>query len=115
MSDGFELYQEVIDAKRMLDIGLKEAKARGQAMNAAEARYYAVKDTRVRELMEDGMSGTVISMLIKGEPEVNAAMNKFLDLQVEYKNACEGIQVYKRWFDFLSDQYQREWTKTGRD
>ena len=109
----FDLYQEILDAKKVLDIGLKEAKARGIAMNAAEAKYYTLKDLRVRELMDEGKSGTVISLIIKGELDVNKAMNEFHDMQVEYRNANEGIQVYKRWFDFLTEQYQREWTNGG--
>ena len=108
---GLDLWQEIQETKKLLDIALKEAKARGQAMNAAEARYYTLKDMRVRELMDENKSGTVIAMLIKGEPDVNEAMNKYHDMQVEYKNACEAINVYKKWFDFLREQYQREWSQ----
>ena len=47
-----ELYQELRELERLLDLALKEAVARGRAMTAAEAKYYTVKDMRVRELME---------------------------------------------------------------
>ena len=110
---GLDLWQEIQETKKLLDIALKEAKARGQAMNAAEARYYTLKDMRVRELMDENKSGTVIAMLIKGEPDVNEAMNKYHDMQVEYRNACEAINCYKRWFDFLREQYQREWNQSN--
>lgn len=110
---GFGLVREIEDTKKMLELALKEAKARGLMMNAAEAKYYGVKDLRVRELIDDGMSGTVISMIIKGEPAVNKAMNEYHDLQVEYKNACEALQVYKRHYDYLREQMQREWTQAG--
>lgn len=110
---GLELYQEIRDTQKMLEVALREAKARGLAMNAAEAKYYTVKDLRVRELMDEGKSGTVIQMIIKGEPDVNAAMNEYHDFQVEYKNACEALQVFKRHYDYLREQYQREWTKEG--
>ena len=83
-------------------------------MNAAEAKYYSVKDRRVRELMDENKSGTIIAMLIKGEPEVNEAMNQFHDLQVEYKNACEAINVYKKRLETIREQYQREWGEAGR-
>ena len=108
---GLDLWTEIQETKKLLDLALKEAKSRGLMMNAAEAKYYGVKDRRVRELMDENKSGTVIAMLIKGEPEVNAAMNEFHDYQVEYKNACEAINVYKKWFDFLREQYQREWSQ----
>ena len=112
---GIDLWQEIQETKKLLDIALKEAKARGIAKNAAEAKYYTIKDLRVRELMDENKSGTVISMIIKGEPGVNEAMNEFHDCEVEYNNAIEAIRVYKRWFDFLREQYQREWTQAGRD
>ena len=67
------------------------------------------------KLLEENKSGTVIQMLIKGESEVNAAMNEFHDAQVEYKNACEAINVYKKWLDTLREQYQREWSQAGRE
>lgn len=109
-----ELWQEIQDTLKLLDIALKEAKHRGLAMNAAEAKYYSVKDRRVRELMDENKSGTIIAMLIKGEPEVNEAMNQFHDLQVEYKNACEAINVYKKRLETIREQYQREWGEAGR-
>ena len=112
---GVDLWQDIKKTKELLDVALKEAKARGIAMNAAEAKYYTVKDLRVRELMDESKSGTVIAMIIKGEPDVNTAMNEYHDLQVEYKNACEAINVYKKWLDFLREQYQREWSQSGRE
>ena len=110
-----ELYQEIQETKRLLDIALKEAKARGMMMTAAEAKYYSVKDLRVRELMDENKSATIINLIIKGEPDVNDAMNKYHDMQVEYKNACEAINVYKKWLDYLREEYQREWTQAGSE
>lgn len=109
------MWQEIQDTIALLNLALKEAKSRGLAMNAAEAKYYTVKDLRVRELMDENKSGTVIQMLIKGEPEVNKAMNEYHDLQVEYKNACEAINCYKKTLDTLREQYQREWGQAGED
>lgn len=109
-----DIWEQIKDAKHMLDLALREAKLRGIAMNAAEARYYSTKDYRVRALMEEGLSASAIQMIVKGEKDVSEAMNKYHDLQVEYKNACEAVQVYKRWFDFLREQYQREWDQAGR-
>ena len=106
---GFDLWSEICETKRLLDLALSEAKSRGWKMNEAEANYYTVKDLRVRELLEENKSGTIINLITKGEPEVNDAMNHFHDLQVEYKNACEAILCYKKWLDFLREQYQREW------
>lgn len=112
---GFDLWSEICETKRLLDLALSEAKSRGWKMNEAEANYYTVKDLRVRELLDENKSGTVIQMLIKGESEVNAAMKEFHDAQVEYKNACEAILCYKKWLDTLREQYQREWSQAGRE
>lgn len=110
-----DLWGEICETKRLLDLALSEAKSRGFRMNEHEANYYTVKDYRVRELLDEGKSGTVIQMIIKGEPEVNEAMRAFHDSQVEYKNACEAINVYKKWLDTLREQYQREWGQAGKD
>ena len=109
------LWQEIQETRALLELALKEAKARGLAMNAAEAKYYTNKDLRVRELIDEGYSGTVISMIIKGEPTVNAALNEFMDFKVEYTNACEAINVYKKTLDTLREEYQREWGQAGRE
>lgn len=105
------MLDEIYQAQSDLDLALAKARERGQKMTIAEAHYYSVKDRRVRELMDEGLSASAISMMIKGEPGVNEAMKDFHDMQVLYKNACEAIQVYKRRFDFLKEEYQREWTK----
>lgn len=107
------MWQEIKDAQNDLDLALSKARERGQKLTVAEAHYYSVKDRRVRELMDDGFSASSIAMMIKGEPGVNEALQEFHDMQVLYKNACEAIQVYKRRFDFLKDEYQREWTNNG--
>lgn len=110
-----ELYQELKELDRLLDLALKEAVARGRAMTAAEAKYYTVKDLRVRELMDEGFTATGINLVIKGEPGVNDAMHEFHDLQVEYKNACEAINVYKLRARILEAQIEREWTQAGKE
>lgn len=110
-----DLWGEICETKRLMDLALVESKTRGRRMNETEAHYYTVKDIRVRELLDENKSGTVIQMVIKGEQEVNEAMRAFHDAQVEYKNACEAVNVYKKWLDTLREQYQREWGQAGRD
>ena len=110
-----EAYQEMRDLDKLLDLALKEAVARGRAMTAAEAKYYTVKDIRVRQLMEDGLSATAINMSIKGEPEVNEAMHQYHDFEVEYKNACEAINVYKLRMRILESEIERDWVQAGRE
>ena len=110
-----EAYQELMEVDRLLDVALKECLARGLAANAAEAKYYSVKDLRVRELMDEGFTATAIGMIIKGEPGVNDAMNEFHDLQVQYKNACEAINVYKLRARILEAAIERDWVQVGKE
>ena len=107
------MWAEIQETQASLDLALAKAKQRGLEMNIAEAHYYTVKDNRVRELIEEGKSGTVIAMIIKGEPDVNEAMKRFHDYQVLYKNACEAINVYKKRLDTLREEYEREWSRAG--
>ena len=97
-----------------LDLALAKAKERGLLMNQSEAHYYTVKDERVRELMEEGKSGTVISMIIKGEPDVCEAMKAYHDYQVLYKNAVEAVNCFKKKLDVLREEYEREWSRAGQ-
>ena len=110
-----ELYQELRELERLLDLALKEAVARGRAMTAAEAKYYTVKDLRVRELMEENKAATVINMIIKGEPGVNDALHEYRNSEVEYKNACEAINAYKLRMRIIEAQIEREWTQAGKE
>ena len=103
------IWQEIQEARALLDTTREEARVYGLAMNAAECRYNTAKDLRVRELLDEGMSITMIKEIIKGEPEVSMALNEFQNFQIEYKNACEAVQILKRDYDFLREQYQREW------
>lgn len=110
---GFEVARDINDAKKLLDILRAEERSQGLAMNAAEAKYYTVSALRVLELREEGYPAAIIDKIIKGDPKVNAALNQYRDLQVEYKAANEAIQCQKRHYDFLCEQYKREWTKAG--
>lgn len=96
-----------------LDLALAKAKERGLLMNQSEAHYYTVKDNRVRELMDEGLSATAIAMIIKGEPEVSEAMKAYHDYQVLYKNAVEAVNCYKKRLDTLREEYEREWSRAG--
>lgn len=109
------MWDEIQKAQSDLDLALSKARERGQKMVAAEAHYYSVKDKRVRELMDEGYSASAISMMVKGEPEVNEAMSEYHDMQVLYRNACEAIQVFKRRFDVLREEYDREWNRAGKE
>lgn len=107
------MWAEIQETLSNLDLALSEAKARGLEYSRAEAAYYSVKDRRVRELMDEGLSATAIGMVIKGEPEVSEALKHYHDMEVLYTNAKEAVNVYKLRLRVLENQYEREWSRAG--
>lgn len=107
------LWNEIEEVTRLLDMSLKEAKERGAKCVLAEAEYYSAKANAAFALKADGMSGTMISIVIKGHPMVVDKMLDYHAAQVEYENAKEARNVYKKKLDTLREQYQREWSQSG--
>ena len=107
------LWNEIEEVTRLLDMSLKEAKERGAKCVLAEAEYYSAKANAAFALKADGMSGTMIGIVIKGHPMVVDRMLEYHAAQVEYENAKEARNVYKKKLDTLREQYQREWSQSG--
>lgn len=105
------LWVRIEECMRMLDVALAEAKRRGAEMVLSEARYYTAKADESMELLSAGYANTFIQTVIKGRPRVSEAMAKYHADEVEYKNACEAIQVFKKKLDTMREEYAREWGK----
>lgn len=103
------LWEQIAEARRMLDTALLECKERGARMVAAKARYYTVKARVSFDMREKGFPVTFIQDVVKGVPEVNEAMTAYNAAEVEYENAREARQVWKKHLDTLREQYSREW------
>ena len=108
-----DLWQEIRETQRLLELALSEAKRRGEVMVRAEAEYYTAKAEASFDLKEQGVPVTFIQTVIKGVPEVCEAMTRYHAAQVEYENAREGRNVYKKKLDTLREQYAREWSAVG--
>lgn len=109
----FNLQQEIEECGEMLDTALEECRRRGDACALAEAEYYSAKARAVLDLKAQGQPATLISLLVKGVPEVNEALAKWRRLEVAYDNAKDARNIFKRRYDFTREQYQREWTQAG--
>ena len=107
------MWVQIQETLSSLDDALAKTRKRGLEMTRAEAAYYSVKDRRVRELMDEGLSATAIGMVIKGEPEVTEALKHYHDMEVLYTNAKEAVNVYKLRLRVLENQYEREWSRAG--
>ena len=110
---GLDLWAEILDTQAALEDALKQTRQRGLAMAEAEAHYYTVKAHTAYDLKEAGQPSTFIALVIKGDPDVNEALEAFHRAEVEYENAREARNVYKKRLDTLREQYQREWTQSG--
>lgn len=108
-----DLWVETLECLRLLDLALTEAKERGDRMVTAEADYYTAKATVAFALKEEHYPVTLIEMVVKGMPEVTEKMTAYHAAQVEYENAREARQVYKKKLDVLREQMQREWSRAG--
>lgn len=108
-----DLWGQIEECMRLLDLSLKEAKRRGDAKVKAEAEYYSAKARAAFELKELGYPVTLIEMTIKGQPEVTAKMTAYHAAEVEYENAREARNVYKKKLDTLREEYAREWGRAG--
>ena len=108
-----DLWGEIRAVLGMLDTALSESKKRGEAMVLAEAEYYSAKAEAVYRLKGDGMPATLVMAVVKGEREVAGKMAAFHAAQIEYENAREARNVYKKKLDTLREQYAREWGRAG--
>lgn len=107
------LWNEIEEVTRLLDLSLMEARERGAKCVLAEAEYYSTKARVAFELKEANYPVTLIEMTIKGVPEVCEKMTAYHAAQVEYENAKEARQCYKKKLDTLREQYAREWSQAG--
>lgn len=106
----YDLWSEIQECTRLLDLALAEAKERGSRFVLAEAAYYTAKAEAAFSMKEDGYPVTFIETVIKGVPSVAAKMTEYHAAQVEYENAREARNVYKKKLDTLREQYAREWS-----
>lgn len=103
------LWEQITECRRMLDTALRECKERGGRMVKAKAAYYTAKSEKAFELREQGYPVTFIQDVLKGIREVNEAMSAYNAAEVEYENAREARNVWKKHLDTLREQYSREW------
>lgn len=109
------LWSEIEETMALMDRALLESKKRGAEWVKAQADYYSTKARAVYALESEGKSASFIALVIKGEPQVNDAMMARDAAQVEYENAREARNVYKKKLDTLREEYAREWGRAGME
>lgn len=109
--ESIPLWVRIKECMRMCDLALSECKSRGQHMVEAEVEYYTAKAEESFRLLEAGYANTLIQTVIKGRPRVAEAMGEYHAAQVEYENAREARNIWKKKLDTLREQYTREWSE----
>lgn len=112
--ESIPIHVRKMEAKRLLNKAISEARRRGLVMDLKEAAYYTVKADESFELLEAGYANTFIQTVIKGRPRVVEAMREYHDAEVEYKNANEAINAYKLVLKTLEADEEREWEQAKR-
>ena len=92
---------------------VSEAKERGFKLAKAEANYQAAKHQRILQMKAEGMSATMIQLLIKGDDAVSIPLFERDCAQVEYDSAKDAINAYKLSARLTEAQIQREWNQAG--
>ena len=91
----------------------KLAKKLGRDLVIAEAAYYTAKARAAFALKEKGYPVSLIEMTVKGDEQVAEKLTAYHVAQIEYDNAKECVNVLKKKFQALNDQYAREWSQAG--
>ena len=111
---GGDLWGEIVATDERLREALKESRKRGMDWANKQAHYYTVKAKAAFKLKADGESASFIALVLKGLPDVNAAMLERDAAEVSYENAREARNVYKKEIDTLREQLSREWTDANQ-
>lgn len=107
-----DLWQEIEYKEKQLDEALGTLRTNKIKFAEYNVNYYKVKAKRVLEMHKEGLPVTLITMLIKGDEEVNKAMfDRDCALAIADANA-EAINVKKLEAKIINDQLNREWGNT---
>lgn len=104
-----DLLNGLEEDRKLMKRASEELKKRGYELAQSEADYQRLKYSKALQMKADGMSATMISLILKGDEEVSAALFKRDCAQADYQSAIEALNVYKLDSRLLEAQIQREW------
>jgi hypothetical protein len=106
--DPLELYRELEQKRRDLDVCIKELRKCGTAWAEAERDYQICKATTALELKDAGYSATMIQTIIKGHDDVNEAMFARDVALVTYDACKDAVNAIKLQLRLIDTQLSRE-------
>ena len=104
-----ELYQELLQKTRELDISIRQLRHSGTAYAQAERDYKILLRQECLKLRADGMAIGLIDKTCYGIPEVAEARFKRDVAEAVYKANQEAINSIKLQLRLLESQISREW------
>lgn len=111
--DAIDLYNQLDQKTRLLDVAVRELRQRGTAYAQAERDYRVAKAKAILREREKGTAATITLDLIKGDREVSRLCFERDCAEVLYRSALEAIQSIKLQLRLLDAQLTREYGQAG--
>ena len=104
-----ELMNELMNTLALCDQCVKDMARYGAKKDEAAKEYYLRRTAKAYQMKVKGESATMISLLIKGEPEVADKKLEFDSAVTQYEIAREDLMLKKAKAKMLEAQIDREW------
>lgn len=113
--NGFELFTERDNLSRELSASIDVMANAGRKYATAESMYKIELAQTALKLKDDGMTATMIGIVIKGTGNVPKLRMERDIAEVMYKTANEKIQSLKLQLRIVEAQIEREWSQANRN
>lgn len=104
-----ELIRNQRELSERCDSLIKDMAKDGDYFAEAEYNYYLQKTKTAYRLQQEGLSGTMIATVLKGEPEVAVLMRERDIAKARYEATKEAINIVKLQMRMTDSQIGREW------
>lgn len=111
--DGMSLYQELQNKIGLLDVAVREIRARGAAYSQAERDYRVALRKAVLDERTKGTPVTIISDVCRGREDIAQLRFERDCSETLYRSALEALNVYKLQARLIENQIAREWGQAG--
>ena len=109
-----DLYQELQDKIKQLELSLKELRVSGTNYAQAEKDYKILLRTECLKLRDEGMAIGMIDKTCYGLPSVAEARFKRDVADTVYRANLEAINSIKLQMRLIESQLSREWSASDR-
>ena len=109
MPEQYDLYQEIMQKRRELDICIRELRKNGTAYAEAEREYKVKLRETCLKLRSQDMAIGMIQLTCYGVPEVAELRFKRDVAETVYQANKDAINAIKLELRLIENQIQREW------